>query len=340
MNLHIKKNLIRLIVVIVIIYAGLWAFSFKKYDVELGISYSPQYARFLGLDSRETLDAILSDLKPASIRLAVPWSETEATKGTYDFAEVDEMIKKVGDSGARIILTIGQKIPRWPECYIPSWAGELSVDSKRAALLDYVGTTVNRYKDNKAIEFWQVENEPYINFPFGNCELFDGDSVQAEINLVRKIDTSRDIILTDSGELSSYRRPSFGGDILGTTLYRTIRISGGLVAYYDWLPPAYYKIKARIWGNSYKNFFVSELQAEPWFLGDIPTTKQGFAEDTTFSNERFVQNIAYSKKVGASRVYLWGAEWWYFMKTKVGDESYWETAKTIFSSYPQDYLNP
>jgi len=114
MNLHIKKNLIRLVVLLLIIYAGLWVFSFKKYDVELGISYSPQYARFLGLDSGETLDAILSDLKPATIRLAVPWSETEATKGTYDFAEIDEMIKKVGDSGARIILTIGQKVPRLP----------------------------------------------------------------------------------------------------------------------------------------------------------------------------------------------------------------------------------
>jgi len=323
----VRKVMVVMIGVVIIIYAILWIFSFKQYDVEMGISYSPDYTRSLGLDHDETFEAILSDHSPSTIRLAVPWSDVEKVQGTFDFSEIDTMIRKAGEIGTKVVLTVGQKVPRWPECYIPTWADSLDADSKKIALLNYVKTTVNRYKNNSTIELWQAENEPYIRFSFGHCDSFDQDVVKDEIALIKKLDPSRDIVVTDSGELSSFRRPALAGDVLGTTLYRSIRLNNGWVFNYDWLPPAFYKLKARMWEKDYNHFYVSELQAEPWFVG----ASREFNDEKTFSPERFTENVEYAKKIGASRVYLWGAEWWYLMK-KQGDARYVEKAKEIFSN--------
>ncbi len=315
---------------LVVVYALMWIGSLKTYPTDFGISFSPEYARSLGLDAQETFDAILEDLKPTTVRLAVPWNKVEPEQGVFDYAEVDRLLEKAGTAGSKVVLTVGQKVPRWPECYIPTWAAALPKEEQEQQLLNYVATTINRYKDNPAIELWQAENEAFINFPFGECDAFDRDSVTKEIALIRQLDPTRQIVTTDSGELSTYRVASREGDILGTTLYRTTRVSGGFIVRYDWLPPAFYKLKARLWGNDYEHFFVSELQAEPWFEGGMPSTLEGFMKEKTFSPERFRENIAYAHRVGASRVYLWGAEWWYFMKTKIGDSRYWEVAEELF----------
>ena len=38
--------------------------------------------------------------------------------------------------------------------------------------------------------------------------------------------------------------------------------------------------------------------------------------------ERMKKHIDYAQRVGASRVYLWGVEWWYFMKEMHGVNAY------------------
>lgn len=317
-----KKIILSLISFFILAYGAFWLFSFRHYDVTFGVSYSPQHAKYLGFSHDEVYDAILNELKPETIRLAVPWSQVEALDDSYDYEEIDEMLSKVLNTDTKVVLTIGQKVPRWPECYIPSWVAGLSEEKRKEELLEYVRATVSRYKEHPSIEYWQVENEPFIRFPFGECAYFELDSVEDEIKLVKELDPKRLVIVTDSGELSTYRRPSWMGDVLGTTVYRTVR-TFGLVVQYDWLPAAFYKSRARLWGNDQEHFFISELQAEPWFKGDVSV------EQDTFSVKRFDQNIEYAKKVGASRAYLWGVEWWYFMKEKGGDSGYWEKAKEV-----------
>jgi hypothetical protein len=44
------------------------------------------------------------------------------------------------------------------------------------------------------------------------------------------------------------------------------------------------------------------------------------------------ENIEFAKKVGFPEVYLWGAEWWYWLKAKHQDPSFWEFAKKLFSN--------
>lgn len=318
-----KRILFTIFVILICVYGLLWVFSFKQYEVEFGVSYSPQYARYLGLDHDEVYSAMLNDLKPSTIRLAAPWSMVEPGSGTYDFSEIDEMLLKARKADTKVVLTIGQKVPRWPECYIPAWAESLSEEERKEKLLEYVRTTILRYKDDSSVEYWQIENEPFIRFPFGECKYFELDFIKDEIALVRELDPARPVIITDSGELSTFRRASWMGDILGTTVYRTTRSFGGIILHYDWLPAAFYKLRAKLWGNNQEHFFVSELQAEPWF-------KDGaLIDEESFSVRRFDQNVEYAQKVGASRAYLWGVEWWYYMKTKAGDGKYWEKAKEV-----------
>ena len=47
------------------------------------------------------------------------------------------------------------------------------------------------------------------------------------------------------------------------------------------------------------------------------------------SFEKFNENIEYAKKTGFDEMYLWGVEWWYWMKQK-GDNSYWNRVKELF----------
>lgn len=314
-----------LIIAIVVTYCILWLMSIKTYDVTYGISFNQNHASSLGLDWRETYEAMLRDLQPKHIRIAAMWSEVEAVQGEYTFTDVDWMMDTAAKYNVNVQLVVGQKAPRWPECHVPEWVKTLSLPED--ALFAYITKTVNRYKDHPALETWQVENEAFIRFEFGECQEFRKDLVPQEVALVRELDPGRKIVMTDSGELSTWRRPSKYGDILGTTLYRIVRTPSGSTFSYDWLPPGFYKFKARIWGNGYYDFYVAELQAEPWFTDSNPTNTPIEEQELTMDPDRMKRHLDYAERVGASRAYLWGVEWWYFMKQERADDRYWEIAK-------------
>jgi len=322
-----KKFAIFLILILVVIYVLLWVFSFKKYNVEFGVSFSPEYAESLGLDSKKVYAEILTDLKPKYIRLAVPWSRVEVDRNAYSFVNVDYYMNEAEKHNVKVLLALGQKVPRWPECYIPEWIKTTPVNEKKKELLSYIETTVNRYKNHPALEYWQVENEPFIKFEFGECGIFDESSVMEEVNLVHSLDNKHKVIMTDSGELSTWQKASSMGDILGVTVYRVVRTPNGVVWTYNWVPPSVYKIRASFWNRDYNNFFVSELQAEPWFSGGTPANTKIDIQEQTSSLAQMQKNIAFTKKVGASRAYFWGVEWWYWMKTTQNNPSYWEEGK-------------
>jgi hypothetical protein len=308
-------------------YGTLWLFSFKNYPVSFGVSFSPQYASSLGLDWKQTYQAILDDLKPKYIRIAAPWNEIEKQQGDYSYDTIDYMMNLAQEHGTKVLLVIGQKVPRWPECYFPQWVMEESATDKKQALLSYISNTVKRYADHPALEAWQVENEPFIQFNFGACEQFDQNAVQNEINLVRTADVHHPVVITDSGELSAWYTASHSGDILGVTLYRTVRTPSNFIWKYSYMPAAAYKARARILGIEYNHFFISELQAEPWFNSGSPVDTSIATQEQTMNPADLVANIDYAQRVGASRAYFWGAEWWYFMKTAHNDPRYWDIGK-------------
>ena len=318
-----------IILVIIIFYAFLWLSSIKKYPVDYGISFSEEHAAFLGLEWKETYKKMLAELKPKYIRIAAAWNYVEKDNNNFDFSKVDFMMDEANKAGAKVTLVIGQKAPRWPECYVPDWASKLGDKEFSESLNNYIETTVKRYKDNSALEYWQVENEPFIAFHFGECANFHANLVDDEVKLVNYLDQPHWTIITDSGELSFWKKAGKLGDLFGTTIYRIVRTPKGLVWSYDWLPASFYRYKAKLMGIHLERMYVSELQAEPWFTGEGPHKTPLEAQYKTMNLKRLEKHTDFVEKIGVSRAYLWGVEWWYWMAEKHGDNSYVEYVKEL-----------
>ena len=316
--------------IVLLIYAVMWIDSQKKYPIEYGVSFNQDHAASLGLDWRTVYEDMLRELHPTYIRIAAMWSDVEAMQGTFDFSDVDWMMDKAQEYDAKVLLVVGQKAPRWPECHVPDWFKNGSEASKQH-IFNYVERVVNRYKDHPALEIWQVENEPFIRFRFGDCQYFKEAIVPDEIALVHRLDSQHKILVTDSGELSTWRRAIRAGDIFGTTMYRVVQNPTGLTFTYDWLPAAFYRWKARLWNADQSNIFISELQAEPWFTDSNPTNTPIAKQEETMNPDRMRAHIEYAARTGFSRAYLWGVEWWYFIKQTEGDSRYWNIAKETLS---------
>ena len=75
---------------------------------------------------------------------------------------------------------------------------------------------------------------------------------------------------------------------------------------------------------------MSELQGEPWFPTSLARTPYE-AQLREFSPEYFRDTIDFAKAAGFDEYYLWGAEWWLWMKEKHGDSRYWDLAKTVLA---------
>ena len=45
---------------------------------------------------------------------------------------------------------------------------------------------------------------------------------------------------------------------------------------------------------------------------------------------QFRKNIEFAEKTGFKRFYLWGSEWWYWLKITKGDSNIWEETKKLF----------
>lgn len=302
-------------------------------DVKLGMTYSYRYAEALGLDPKETLTAQLAELNIKEWRLPVYWDLVEATQGDPDYTMVDWQLDEVEKYDGHTILSIGQRVPRWPECHIPSWAqGDQTI--REEALLEHIERTVLRYKDRGSITMWQVENEPFLS-QFGECPPLDTAHLEAEIALVKRLDPSRPILVTDSGELSLWIHAAKRGDVFGTTLYRhlyTHRFGGRYITYP--ISPSFFQIKTAFVKllTHQENFMVIELQAEPWAPGWV--ANYGLEEQfKTMDETKLRENVEYAKRLGFPTIYLWGGEWWYYVKEKLGYPGMWEAGKDLFTTH-------
>jgi len=294
-----------------------------------GVSFAAAQAEYLGLDPKETYLAILDDLKVRNIRISVYWNRIEPkSKKEDDFTELDWQVQEAEKHGAKLILAIGQRVPRWPECHTPEWASKLPDQQLQEALLSYLQKIVLRYRSSPALKIWQVENEPFLDL-FGNCPKHNKKLLLQEISLVRSLDGRHPIMVTDSGEFGSWLRTKTLSDYLGTSIYRVVAQSWfGYIKYGGFIPPAYYHLKARLVGKPIDRVIVSELQAEPWTRKEL--IKTPISEQYRSMNlVQLRKNVEFAKRTGFGEIYLWGAEWWYWMK-KQGEPGFWEEAKRLF----------
>lgn len=303
-------------------------------SITWGLTYSAKQAEGLGLDWQKTYEDILKELKPKKVRLIIYWDNVETEKDKFDFSETDWLLKKTGENKAKAILALGAKIPRWPEIHIPAWAKNLTPEEREGALKNFLKETISRYKDNPAVEMWQIENEPYLMF--GERIERGKDFLEKEIETAKKIDNSRPILTTDGGEFGLWYRAAKAGDVFGTTMYRNTytNILGWLFGNTEYpFSPGYFKLKKKIIrfliNDKEKKFLVIELQGEPW--SHIALNEVSYEEQVKlFSPGYFADTIKYAKETGFGEYYLWGAEWWYYMKEKHNNNCYWEYAKNLF----------
>ncbi len=321
---------LKLIVVAILVgsfIVGMQVISFAPPSpVRYGVTFSPEYARYLGIDPQKTFATIINDWKFKDVRLAAEWDTVEPSPGKFNFTELDSLMNQSAAAEVKVVLAVGQKTPHWPECHLPAWATTLSDSAYAAARTEYISTVVERYKNHPALEIWQVENEPLLDF--GSCPPFSVADLEAELALVKKLDPLHGTLVTDSGEINSWQTTARIGDYFGTTLYKIVwnKYTGYL--HYDWFPASLYRARAWLAKRSPETAFIIELQAEPW-LPDKPITEVSIEEqDKSMSIERLKKNVVFAHRVGFSRIYLWGAEWWY-LQAEAGRGEFAEYAKSL-----------
>lgn len=325
------KRLTKLIAWIVAVLAVLLAvgpFLFPRNvepeDIRYGLTWSTRYAEDLGLDPVEGFQMAIEDLGVDLFRIPVYWDRVESVRGEFDLAELDEIILIAEEHDVDLVMVVGRRVPRWPECFFPSWVDNLSYEDMSQAQLAFVELVVNHYKDSPALLRWQVENEPYLH-AFGECPAEQQPTfLKDEVEFVHGLDPDHPIQMTASGELGFWTRVAPLADIVGVSVYRTTHTNGiGYMTYP--IPPWVYRAKA--WFISPTPVVVSELQAEPWFADPIETYSPQEQLDL-FDADDLARHIRYVEWVGFDEVTLWGGEWWLYMQ-EVGHPELWEAAKQI-----------
>jgi hypothetical protein len=326
--------------------------------VQVGTSFSPLRAAYLGLDPHRAFTRLLA-MHFRVIRLSTYWDEVD--QSGYD--QLDWMMNEAKRAQQPIVLTVGMKALGWPEFFIPASAvpasglqqgQDVASDSSlRASALAFVNDTVLRYRDNPALVAWQIENEPFNRA--GPQRLWiDAEFLRDEMTSVRQLDShGRPLIVNafshfnllfdqasarqgfdlrqwlgfdaDSAErdgLAAMNR----GDVLGLDVYTAIgyQFLGQdhmSHADSDW-PDRLARVRdlAKQQG---KQAWITEAQAEPW--ESASTTP---ADPKSTSPQAIRSIFANLKDAGFTTVLFWGSEFWLWREDH-GDSRWIDTVKTI-----------
>jgi hypothetical protein len=175
----------------------------------VGFSFSSPIARQAGHEPSAALRDLLRQLHPDLVRLPVYWSEVAPERGTFDFGEVDALLKTVETFNAartrhhtQVVLVAGARNLAAPELYLPAWIStgttiDLEAATSSRAYFDYLEACFHRYSTNPLLYAWQVENEPLdsTNDDLGDIAI-SADAVAAEVELLKRIDPVHPVVVT------------------------------------------------------------------------------------------------------------------------------------------------
>ncbi len=330
------KKFVRIFIIFcltcIVIGLALFGIGRPQKQIIWGLTFSSIRAEELGYDPQVLLATILTDLHPKKVRIPAYWSELEPQQDQFDFSKIENLLTETDKRGTDVIVVLGKKQPRWPECHQPDWFNSLQPNEQNSAILSMLEKSVTQLKHHQSITAWQIENEQF--FEYGpNCPKTDSKLYKQELNTVAQLD-SRPLITTDSGEKGLWLKSAWSGaEILGSTMYREVyHDKKGKYITYE-LPWWTYNIKAgliKLFTNTDEVIGV-ELQAEPWLIIANPKATSPEEQLTHMNPDVFKNNIAYATKVGFPENYLWGVEWWYWMAREHNDSSMLNEAKTFFN---------
>lgn len=136
----------------------------KVDKIPIGITFSPRFAHELGLDPKEAYIKTIDQLQIKKIRFPVYWDEVEKEDGNYNFTEASFYLDEAQKRNIEVVLVVGQKQPRWPECFIPDWAENLTREERYKRIVRLVAKEVSFFQKYDNITHWQVENEAMFQF--------------------------------------------------------------------------------------------------------------------------------------------------------------------------------
>src|SRR3989344_1229906 len=323
-------KVILLILLVFLLFLTILSFRKNPEKISYGISFSKFHSDELLLPWKEVYDTLLNDIKVRKLRLSAHWPMIEPQKDHYSFEDLDYQIEEAKKSGAEVILAIGRRLPGWPECHEPDWVKNLAWEEKKTELKKYIEAVVNRYKGYENIKYWEVENEPFLTvFAKEHCGSLDERFLREEIELTKKLDPTREILITDSGNLGLWYGAWKHGDVFGTSVYMYLwNPTVGKIKSVYW--PFIYKLKTslmEVFFGSKKSFLI-ELSLEPFLTTPIVNTSLENQLDR-MDMDKFNEVLGFAQKTGFDTQYLWGAEWWYYMKTRNHPE-FLQRAKELF----------
>jgi len=326
--------------------------------VQVGISFSPQRAAYLGLDYQSAFTR-LEALHFRVIRLSAYWDQIDAD----GYTQLDWLMSEARRAGQPVALTVGMKALGWPEFFIPasvmpaaglSQGEDVAADSSlRASTLAFVDDTVLRYRDNPSLIAWQIENEPFNRA--GPQRLWiDAEFLRDEITRVRQLDNHHRQLIVNAFshfnlvfdqasarqgfdlrqwlgfEADSAERDGLSvlnkGDILGLDVYTAIGYSflgqdHMSHADGDW-PDRLARVRDLVRSQG-KQAWITEAQAEPW-----ESVANSYADPKSTSPQAIRSIFANLKDAGFSTILFWGSEYWLWRQDQ-GDPRWIDTVKTI-----------
>jgi hypothetical protein len=244
------------------------------------------------------------------------------------------------------------KAQRHPEYYVPGWASnglELPDDADPAAYpqlrvpaLAMVTEVVRHTASSPAIDAWQAENEPFIPSGRAGYWRLGREYVQQVIAEIRANDPlGRPVAENQDDHILFRQRWRYSlqdSDIVAMSVFPfrpTTVLAWDFVMdilQWGWLAPNY-PDHARETRGEGKRYWLTEMQAEPWADPDVRLYgPRNLPPD--FPPPNLAKNLQYARRSGASRVYLWGAEWWLYERAHQGDGRYWEIAQAALSASP------
>jgi hypothetical protein len=350
-SLLILLLLISLVAAAVLMDRTSWYERAPENDPIYGVDFSCRQTEWLGEDCKQAYAAIVEQLPVRHIRISAYWDEIEPSPGQFDFSSIDWQVDEAARNGVKVTLSVGIKGQRWPEFFIPAWVkagrnfpgGSTPVDYPdiAAEALNFVQATVEHESGQPTVEVFQVENEPYVHFwqtvhdwslpPWFVAE--EAQTMRAADPLHRPLMvTHASWLRTDASEQKILAQ----ADIYGDSVY-TKRQRGPLSSIYLYpfhlgplTPDLPEQEKDAV--RQGKALWIDELQAEPF---EAPWVDIRKAETCTFpsmSPDRLQTNLTLADRSGAERAYLWGAEWWYFCRTHLGDNAMWNAVSQALAT--------
>ncbi len=288
------------------------------------------------------------------VRLSASWREIDEV----GYQHLDWLMEEATRSGQRVVLAVGMKALGWPEFYLPErleppapFGSDIARPPLAGAALAFVRDTVLRYRANRNLVAWQLENEPF-NRSGPRAWWLGRGIILAERRIVESLDPRPVIVTTfahfsegldrasthfrsdwtrrlgldvpaEREALATLRRD----DILGLDVYRAIgwwkTAQEQEVARSDDNQGDHVRRWQRIAREQGKRLWITEAQAEPW-----EASSTTHADPLSVRPTDMLDLAAALLALEVEVVLLWGSEYWTW-REQHGDPRWIESASEV-----------